>query len=169
MSDSPADRRDAITTAKSIRESLCVFLDEQRETIIRKIEGLGEDDARRSLVPSGTSLAGIVKHLACVERFWFQQVFEGRDVEFPWSDTDPDADWRVEYWETIDGLVAFYRSEVAESRRIEAASKDLDREVEVGDRRYSLRWIMLHMIEETARHAGHVDLLREAIDGATGV
>ena len=168
MSDTPRDLRDRVTTTKTTRKVLRAFLDEQRAVIIDKIAGLQEEEARRSLVASGTSLAGIVKHLAYVERYWFQRVFGGRDVEFPWSEDDPDADWRVDYWETVEGLIAFYRSEIAESRRIEATAKDLDRKVEAGDQRFTLRWIMLHMIEETARHAGHADLLRESIDGATG-
>jgi len=168
MSDTHRDHRDAVTTAQGNRSSLRAFLDEQRDAVVRKIEGITEEEARRSLVASGTSLAGIVKHLAYVERFWFQRMFSGHDVEFPWSEDDPDADWRVESWETVSGLVAFYRSEIEESRRIEAAAGGLDRKTRYSKPRFTLRWIMLHMIEETARHAGHADLLREAIDGATG-
>jgi uncharacterized damage-inducible protein DinB len=164
MSD-PA-HADSVTTAKT-RRALEAFLDDQRAAVIRKAAGVSDEDARRPMVPSGTSLAGILKHLAFVERYWFQEVFDGGDPEYPWTEDDPDADWRVEPWETVEGLVDFYEAEIERSRAITGAAASLKRRDSAG--RVTLRWILLHMIEETARHAGHADILREQIDGATGV
>jgi len=156
-----------VTTSTSEREVLESFLDDLRDTILWKQEGLTREQALRSLVPSGTSLLGIVKHLAFVERYWFQDRFAGRDVAFPWSEQDPDADWRVEEWESPEGVADFYRSETAQSRAVQADAPGPDALSSRG-RPVSLRWVLVHMIEETARHAGHADLLREAADGATG-
>lgn len=158
---------DAVSTSHDEYESLVRFLDFQRQTVASKLEGLSREEALRSPVPSGTSLLALVKHLTHVERFWFQAVFAGRETGFPWTDDDPDADWRVEDGETVDALLAGYREAVSESDRIIAgvAPDDLSRHAE---HRFTLRWILLHMIEETARHAGHADILREQVDGATG-
>jgi Protein of unknown function (DUF664). len=118
------------------------------------------------MVPSGTSLLGILKHLAYVERWWFRAVFAGDDVEFPWSDEDPDADWRPEEGGTVSSVLAFYDNECGRSRAVTAAAslEDLAPRHEP----VSLRWILAHMLEETARHAGQADILRELIDGNTG-
>jgi uncharacterized damage-inducible protein DinB len=154
-------------TAKS-RSQLTAFLDFHRETILWKVHGVSDEDARRPMVASGTSLAGIVKHLVFVERFWFQEVFAGRGIDVPWSEEDPDADWRVEPWETVAGLSDFYRDEIAESRTIVEEAKSLRTLAANPDWDVNLRWILIHMIEETARHAGHADILREMIDGSIG-
>lgn len=150
------------------RAQLTAFLDYQRETVLWKVDGVSDEDARRAMVPSGTSLAGIVKHLAFVERFWFQKVFAGRPADFPWSEDEPDADWAVGEWESLEGLTRFYREEAAVSRKIAEEASSLKRRSADPDVRVNLRWILLHMIEETARHAGHADILRELIDGSTG-
>jgi len=160
-------RRHAARTSIDELALLTGFLDDLRETILWKLDGLTPEQARASLLPSGISLLGIAKHLGFVERYWFQARFAGRDVAFPWSDEDPDADWRVEEWETPEGLAGFYRSEAEQSRQVVAAAPALDTAANRGDP-VTLRWILLHMIEEAARHAGHADLLREAADGATG-
>jgi hypothetical protein len=122
-------------------------------------------------VPSGTSLLGVVKHLGYVERGWFQSGIEGRTFEVPWTEEDPDADFRIEPGETIEGIVAWYEEQCERSRQIVAATPGLevlDVRVREGRPRRSLRWILVHMVEETARHAGHMDIIREQIDGATG-
>jgi len=150
------------------RETLDGFLDFLRATILWKLSGLDEAALRARPLPSSMSLLGMVKHLAYVERSWFQRVFAGREVTFPWTEADPDADWRIEPGETAADVIAFYQAEVAESRRIAAAAVSLDELARRADRGVSLRWIVVHMIEETARHCGHADLLREALDGATG-
>ena len=150
------------------KETLAGFLDLHRATLLWKLEGLDDEQLRRPMVPSGTSLLGMVKHLAYVERWWFQQVWAGREVTYPWTDEDPDADWRVEPSETTEDILALYRGECARSREIAAAASSLD-EVALHPRgERSRRWILVHMIEETARHNGHADILREQLDGVTG-
>jgi uncharacterized damage-inducible protein DinB len=139
--------------------------------LLWKVSGVSEEDLKRKAVPtSSLSLLGLVKHLAYVERSWFQRRFKGEDVSFPWTKEDPDADWRVEPDETSQGIIRFYREEVEKSRRIvEAASlDDLEAKSWPDGKKASLRWIMFQLIEETARHNGHADFLREAIDGVTG-
>ncbi|MCI0688206.1 MAG: DinB family protein [Sporichthyaceae bacterium] len=147
------------------------FLDWHRATVHRKVAGLSEADARKRLVGSVTTAAGIVKHLAEVERWWFQMVLAGRD-DVPMLSTvdDPDADFRVAGTDTVAGLLAGYEAECAISRRLVADVPDLDFVAPrtVRGKQYSLRWILLHMLEETARHNGHLDILREQLDGSTG-
>jgi uncharacterized damage-inducible protein DinB len=148
---------------------LTSFLDWYRIVMIRKIEGVDPEGLRRSPVPSGTSLGSLVKHLAYVERHWFGSSYGGLDLDYPWTDEDPDADFRLDDADTVESLSAFYLEECARSREIVAANPDLDHVVlSTRDRRVSLRWILIHMIEETARHAGHADILREMLDGAVG-
>lgn len=150
------------------KESLKVALDRHRDAVLWKLEGLGDDDLRRPMVPSGTSLLGMVKHLATVEYAWFCETF-GRETEpLPLDDDDPDADLRVQPHETIADVLAFYE-------RARAASDKVIAELDVEDtgtawfgNAVSLRWVLIHMVEETARHAGHVDIVRELIDGTIG-
>jgi hypothetical protein len=150
------------------KETLLGFLGENRAVIVWKLEGVSEEDARRPMVDSGTTLLGLVKHLAWVERWWFEHNFAGKDVDFPWSDDDPDADFHIEDDETIADIVALYEEAVAGSNGvIEVAELDELSAISTRGER-SLRWIMGHMIEETARHAGHADIVRELIDGKTG-
>ena len=149
------------------RTLLCAMVDYQRAVLLRKVGGLDEDDLRRVMTPTGLTLLGLVKHLAYVERYWFQEVFAGDDVTFPWSDDDPDADWRPDPGETAPEIVALYLAEAERSRRI-AAAAELDAVSAHPDVAASLRWVLLHMLEELARHLGHADLMRESIDGATG-
>ncbi len=153
----------------SERELLTAFLDYHRQTILWKIEGLSDTDLRRIMTPSGLSLLGLIKHLAYVERSWFQDDFAGEVVSFPWTDDDPNADFRIEPDETTEDILTLYRAEAERSREIVAAASfdDIARKPKQKDA-ISLRWIVIHMIEETARHNGHVDLMREAIDGQTG-
>ena len=150
------------------REMLVAFLDFQRDTLLWKISGLGEEQARREWTPSGTCLLGLVKHLAYVERSWFQRTFAGQDVYIPWRAGDPGGDFRIEPEDTIESVVAFYRAEVERSRAITASAASLDEVARNPDRPHTLRRILIHMIEETARHNGHADILRELTDGATG-
>ena len=150
------------------REMLAGFLDFQRATLLWKLEGLDDEQLRRAMVPSGTSLLGLVKHLAYVERSWFQGVWDGQEVSFPWTKEDPDADWRIEPEETTEDILALYNGECDRSREIVAAASSLDEIAKHPRRELNRRWILVHMIEETARHNGHVDLLREALDGLTG-
>ncbi len=144
------------------------YLDWYRAAILDKVAGLSEADMKRRLVPSETTLFGIVHHLAYVERWWFQDVFAGRAVSYPWRDEDADAEWHVDNTITSDEAIALYRQECDVSREITALAdvEDLAKHEKFQD--MMLRRIMVHMIEETARHAGHADILRELIDGTTG-
>ncbi len=150
------------------KTSLHVALQRHRDVVLWKIEGLDDDQLRRQMTPSGTSLLGIVKHLAAVEYGWFCSTF-GRAMEpMPFDEEDPEADLRIEPGEKTQDLVDFY------SRACRAADVVIG-EVGIeelgtawfGDQ-VSMRWVLIHMVEETARHAGHMDILRELIDGATG-
>jgi uncharacterized damage-inducible protein DinB len=150
------------------KESLHVSLDRHRDAVLWKLEGLDDEQLRRPMTPSGTSLLGLVKHLAAVEYCWFCQTF-GRETEpLPFDDEDEDADLRIEPHETTADIVAFYR-------RARAAADRVIDELPVDDlgtawsgQTVSMRWVLIHMIEETARHAGHLDIVRELIDGTTG-
>ena len=152
------------------RDTLLGFLDFLRATIEFKLDDLDDEQVRCASVPPSTmTLLGLVKHLTAVERHWFQYVFLGDDVPPSWSREDPDADWRIEPHETTAGIVDGYRGQAEISNRI-AREHDLD-EPQRRTHHHDvvrLRWILTHMIEETGRHAGHADLLREAIDGRTG-
>ena len=150
------------------RDTLAGFLDFQRATLLWKLEGLDDEQLRRPMVPSGTSLLGLVKHLAAVEYGWFCDTF-GRPTEpLPFDEDDPDADLRVRPEETTEDVLAFYaRARAAADRVIDELDVEATGTAWFGDT-VTLRWVLIHMVEETARHAGHVDILRELIDGATG-
>lgn len=149
------------------RTALNQWLDYHRGVLVWKLDGLSEDEAKRPMVPSGTSLAGLVKHLADVESWWFSEVFRG-DVVEPDPTVDRASYFRAEADETVDGLVAGYRAACARSREIVEQASSLDDLAKHPKHRPTLRWIMLHMIEETARHNGHADIVRELIDGSVG-
>jgi uncharacterized damage-inducible protein DinB len=150
------------------KESLKVALDRHRDAILWKLEGVSDEDLRRSLVPSGSSLLGLVKHLAAVEYGWFCDTF-GRPTEpLPFDDDDPDADLRVEPSETTADVLAFYeRARATADRSIEEIGIEETGMAWFGEP-VTMRWVLIHMVEETARHAGHVDILRELIDGMIG-
>jgi hypothetical protein len=153
------------------RTTLDVFLDYYREAVKAKVRGVSEEDARRELVPSATTLAGLIKHLCRVEVSWFQhrlaQIPSGDLPVLRWID-EPDGDFRVAPNETVETLIAQYDEQCALSRQTAAKYQltDVVPHPYLGE--VSLRWIYVHMIEETARHAGHADILREQIDGTTG-
>jgi uncharacterized damage-inducible protein DinB len=161
---------DELVSTGSEREVLEAFLDFHRQVLIRKVSGVAEPAARLRRVPSKTTLAGLVKHMIGVERGWFQRVLAGR----PASDIGPnvgggDESWELAANETVESLVEQYRRTCEQSRQT-AARFALDDAVphrRLGQ--VSLRWIYVHMVEETARHVGHADILREQTDGATGV
>ena len=164
----PEDTRPEPPDVAGEAETLSGFLDFQRATLLWKLEGLGDEQLRRAMVPSGTSLLGMVKHLAYVERWWFQQVWAGLEPTYPWTDEDPDADWRVEPTETTAEILALYRGECDRSRELVTAAPGLEQVAHHPRRELSRRWILVHMIEETARHNGHADILREQLDGTVG-
>ena len=146
------------------RETLLAFVAYLRERVIAKCAGLSDVDARRSAVGSGTSLLWLVKHVTAVEIFWLWHAFAGRD-----RDVIPDPELTVD--DTVESTVAAYRAIVAESERIVRGCPELDRlavHEPFGPPRRSLRWILVHLVEELARHAGHADILRELADGTVG-
>jgi hypothetical protein len=150
------------------KESLKVALDRHRDAILWKLEGVSDADLRNPMLPSGTSLLGLVKHLASVEYGWFCQTFGRETEELPFDEDDPDADLRVEPGETTEDIVAFYgRARAAADRVIGEVALEDTGTAWFGDA-VSMRWVLIHMVEETARHAGHVDILRELIDGMVG-
>ena len=155
------DRRTPFVNANE-RDTLLAFLDYLRESVLVKLDGLGEDDARRALVPSGTNLLGLVKHLTFVEVYWLQNSFAGLAAA-----TGDD----LEPGDTCASVSAAYREAILRSNEIIMAVADLETRSAArhrGDGPMSLRWVLVHMVEETARHAGHADILREQIDGTVG-
>lgn len=149
------------------RETLVGFLDFLRASVVYKATGLSDADAARRLLPSDTSISGLIRHLADVERSWFREDVDGqRDVPYLWSDEDQDGEFRVTEADSLGGIIADYEAACAESREV-AAGYGLDDPCTV-DNGHHLRWVMVHMIEETGRHCGHIDILRELLDGVTG-
>lgn len=143
-------------------------LDHYRGAIVWKLSGVAEDEARRAMVPSGTSLLGIVKHLGYTEREWFQGAIAGRDLLLPFDDENPDGDWVLEDDDNVASIIAFYEAECEASRAVASSITDPATLVPWDDGEVSVRRVVVHMLEETARHAGHMDIMREQIDGATG-
>ena len=154
------------------RTTLETFLDFYRNAVKAKVSGLSDEDARRKLVPSATTLAGLIKHLRRVEASWFQHRLDRVPVEdLPalrnW-DRVTENDFLIEPDESVEDLIVLYDEQCGLSRKT-AARYSLDEVIEHPEAgKLSLRWIYVHMIEETARHAGHADILREQIDGTTG-
>jgi hypothetical protein len=153
------------------REMLDAWLDYHRATLAVKCEGLTDDQLRaRAVPPSSLSLLGLVRHMGEVERSWFRRVLGGEQAPPRYySDENPDGDFDDVAGAGVAEAFGYWRDECAHARERVAAAPSLDvtgtgRHGE----RYSLRWIMVHMIEEYARHNGHADLLRERIDGAVG-
>jgi len=168
------DRIDPDTTGDELT-LLSQFLDYHRATLVLKASGLDRRQLGTRLGPSTLTLAGLLKHMALVEDSWFGKVLLGREEREPWAsvdwDDDPDWEFRTAVDDDPDDLLALYADACARSRAAIAEVGDLDRLAANGSRAgepFNLRWIMLHMIEETARHNGHADLLRENIDGVTG-
>jgi hypothetical protein len=148
------------------------WLDLYRETVLLKIAGLDADQlARRSVPPSSMSPLGIVRHLTEVEAYWLRVVLlDERDAGYYCTSASPDGDFDDVDPASAASDVAAYRAEVVTARANAAAWDDLTTPVR-GQRHgqpVNLRWILVHLIEEYARHLGHLDLLREAIDGRTG-
>lgn len=165
------DHRTDVPRTGGERELLRAYLDFHRETLALKCAGLSDDDLRRRTTPSALSLLAVVRHMAEVERSWFRRVIDGQDVPLVWS---PEGDFQAAYDDAgaaPEEAFAAWQAEIAIARDIEAAAPSLD--VTGTDRRsgdeYSLRRVLVHLIQEYARHNGHADLIREGIDGATGV
>lgn len=160
-------------------EMLLAWLDYHRATLRSKAAGLGADQLRATHPPSTLTLGGLLKHLALVEDHWFSVVLLGEQPVEPWRSADWEADGDWEMHSAVDDspeeLHRLFDDACAASDRIlerVLAEDGLDRlsvkESRHHGGRFSLRWIVLHMIEEYARHNGHADLIRESVDGTTG-
>lgn len=151
------------------------YLDYQRETMVSKTDGMTQEQLALTHAPSELTLAGLLYHLALVEENWMEVRFSGLPEREPWVSVDWDADPNWEFRTACelepDELRRRYRQAGERSRQVASGAAALDqlsvRPLSNGEH-FSLRWVLLHLIEETARHAGHADFLREAIDGAVG-
>jgi Protein of unknown function (DUF664) len=163
----PVDRARPIQQGPE-RAMLESMLDFYRATVVNKVAGLNDEQAFTATVPpSSLTPATVVKHLAGTERFWFSIDFARLDVPWPWPEDDVHGNFRVEPGDTLAAIVADYVEECDRSRRaIDEA--DLDDPARGEDMDFTLRYALIHMIQETARHCGHLDLLREVTDGAVG-
>ena len=160
-------------------EKLIAFLDYHRETFRAKVDGVDAAGLALSIEPSTMTLGGMMKHLTLVEESWFSRVLLGREFDPPWDTidwySDPDWEWRTGAVDSAADLFPAYDAAVARARSdiaVVLAEGGLDalskRESRHGSGHFSLRWIVLHMIEEYARHNGHADLIRESVDGEVG-
>ena len=158
-------------------ENLLGVLERNRRVFLWKCSGVDAAGMQARLGPSQVTLGGLVKHMAAVEEHWLRHTLHGRPMGEPWADVDWDADpdweWRTAADDSPDDLVTLWRGAVAASREAVAealAVGGLDFVARGSDWSSppSLRRVLVDMIEETARHAGHADLIRESIDGATG-
>jgi hypothetical protein len=154
--------------------SLTEYLDYQRQTMLSKTDGLTREEMALVHPPSTLTLGGLLYHLALVEEDWMEVRFLGLPVREPWIvdwGADPDWEFRTATSLPSEELRSRYRDACERSRQVisQAASLDQLSVVPLRDGRpFSLRWVLLHLIEETARHNGHADFLREAIDGVVG-
>ncbi|MFF9352645.1 DinB family protein [Streptomyces sp. NPDC014734] len=154
------------------RTQLATFLDYVRDTARAKCEGVSPQDARRAPLPGSPlmTIAGLINHLSWVEYSWFEVVFLGGEDEGPWTDEDPDREMSMAVDMPLADVLALYESRTTRYREL-VASHDLDTPAKGAwrdGRHPDLRWIVLHLIEETARHNGHLDVIREIVDGTTG-
>jgi len=176
MTDVDEHGRPAPPLAGDEAATLVAFLELQRATLAWKCEGLDAAGLAATVAPSSMTLGGLLKHLTYVEDLWCSRVLHGRSPEPPWDtvdwDADVDWDWHSAADDTPEQLQAMWHDAVDRSRSLVAdalANGGLDRLGRRGpDEEPSLRWILCHMIEEYARHIGHADFLREAVDGVTG-
>jgi uncharacterized damage-inducible protein DinB len=151
------------------------YLDYHRATLVAKASGLDDAGWLATVGASELTLAGLVKHVALVEDIWFQETMAGEEPREPWASApwDDDHDWEFHTAPDDDpaAVLALYAESCERSRATVARLGDPEaraaRETRRG-RRPTLRWVMLHMLEETARHNGHADLIRESVDGSTG-
>ena len=167
-----ADARIAPPFLAAERDSLDAWLEFHRATVLQKVEGLTPEQlCRRSAPPSALSPLGIVRHLGGVEAYWLREVLLDQEQPDPYcTPENPDGDLLDGTPATAEADLAAYREQVAAARDAQASWSELDGPVRGrrGGEPLNLRWILTHLIEEYARHAGHLDLLREAIDGRTG-
>jgi uncharacterized damage-inducible protein DinB len=167
-----ADGRTDRPTAWDERTMLTTFLDYTRATVHAKCAGLSDEDARAAPLPTSPlmTISGLVSHLYWVERSWFQTDFLGEEDQGPWTREEPDREMSIGTEMPLSTLLADYRTQCRQYSDL-VAGRDLDERAQRPGRdgqHPTLRWILFHLIEETARHNGHIDILREIADGVTG-
>lgn len=151
------------------RAALTQQLDFHRATVLRKLEGLDDEPLRRPMTASGLSLLGLVKHLAETEHGWFLNIYAGlSEPDLVPGDGGPDAEFHVGPDETSEAVVGQYLQTCERAREVVAAGGLDDMVTTPSGAEANLRAILVHMIQETARHNGHADIIRETIDGTTG-
>lgn len=156
----------------SERDALAALLDVQRKALLRKVEGLSEVDARRVPTASALSLLSLLKHSATWEERWFHGVVAGQPLADGWPEQKsgiPDADFLLGDEDTVDQWLTRYRDACELSRGIVAARELTTPCVRADILDCNVRWVLLHLIEETARHVGHADIIRETLDGSRGM
>jgi uncharacterized damage-inducible protein DinB len=178
VTDVDEQGRPAPPLAADETATLLGFLDYQRATLAWKCAGLDAAGLAATIGASAMTLGGLLKHLAYVEGDWFSRWLHGRGRQPPWDTVDwkadPDWEWNSAAGDTPEQLDALWQEAVARSRSLvtealaEGGLDQLARRTWPDGRAPSLRWILVHMIEEYARHNGHADLLRESVDGQTG-
>jgi hypothetical protein len=147
------------------RTTLLGALQRLRDLVAWKVRDASDHTLRSATTPSGLSIPGVIRHLTNVERSWLRDTFaRERGLSFDWSDEEPDGEFHPPSDVGIAQLLADYRSEQARCDAVVMAAASLEQLSEG----YSLRWILVHLIQETARHLGQMDLLRELADGETG-
>jgi hypothetical protein len=154
-------------------ELLPQYLDAYRTAVLRKLDGLSDAELRTSRLPSGWTPIELLNHLAYVERRWLQWGFEAQQVDAPRGDDGPDGRWHVADKMSADDVKAFFTAQCEKSRQI-IAGAELGRvsrtggRFKAGDDHPALIWILFHLLQEYARHLGHLDVARELADGVVG-
>ncbi len=151
------------------RDALLAFLAEQRDGVANALRGLTDEQAARAPTASELSLASLVKHLTTCERRWVVVSVAGRVDPDLWPVKDWNAEFQLTADDTVESLLAGYAEVARETEQIVAGVPDLGAPALADEPEFqrSIRWVLLHLIEETARHAGHADIIRESIDGAS--
>lgn len=155
------------------RTALIGWLDLQRRILRWKCEGLSDEDAHRSIIPTSPAMtmAGLIRHMRWTEHMWLEVLFLGGDEKRnpSFDESDEDADWRTD-GRTLADLLAEYEAQCVRSNEIAHAASldDIGRHPDFRSGSANLRWMLLHLVEETGRHAGHADILRELLDGTKG-
>ena len=168
-----SSRTDDIPADWDERTVLATMLDYVRDTVHVKCAGLTDEQARRAPLPGSplTTISGLVSHLRWVEYYWIRVVLLGEQDQVPVTDDDPDAEMRLALSIPLARLLAEYRASCEQLRQL-VAPLDLDTAsrgtMSWRTEPVTLRWVLLHLIEETARHNGHIDILREMADDVTG-
>jgi uncharacterized damage-inducible protein DinB len=171
----PTDERTDFPESLDERSILLTMLDYTRRTAIAKCEGLSEEDARRAPLPTSPmmTMSGVVSHLRWVEWSWIDARLLGNaddDVDGPWTEEDPDREFHYRLDRPIAETISDYQAVAAEH---DALFRDMDLDQEAASRMregrtFTLRWVLHHLIEENARHNGHLDIIRELLDGTKG-